>query len=191
MILQARDKKILEFIEKFKVATTSQIEKEFFIKHKQSARLARRRLKKLYDAKLIKRERSHINYEYVYYFEKPKQIRHQVLVVGFYQAVKKHGKIIEFTPEKGMGGIRPDAVCKIAKNNHLHLFCIEVELSNNGFNQDKYEQFYISREYKKWFPVFPKVIIVSDKKINVTPSKIKYIQISTDMEGIESIFNKE
>lgn len=188
MILQERDEKILEFIKKFKVVTTSQIEKEFFSKHKQSARLARRRLKKLYDAKLIKRERSHINYEYVYYFEKPKQIRHQILVVDFYQAVKQYGRIIEFTPEKSMANIRSDAICKIARNNQLHLFCVEVELSNNGFNQDKYEDFYISREYKKWFQVFPKVVVVSDKKVNIHPSKIRYIQLSTEMEGIESIF---
>jgi len=170
------------------VATTSQIEKEFFSEHKQSVRLARRRLKKLYDAKLLKRERSHVNYEYVYYLQKPSQIRHQLLVVDFYQKIKKYGTIMEFAPEKSMGDIRPDAVCKIVKNNQLHLFCVEVELSNNGFDQEKYEAFYYSRKYQEWFLVFPKVIIISDKKTNIAPSKIRFIQLSTEMKYMESIF---
>ena len=87
-----------------------------------------------------------------------------------------------------MGDLRPDAFCKIAKDNQLHLFCVEVELSNNGFNQEKYEGFYFSREYKKWIPVFPKVIIISDKRINIIPSKIRYIKLSTEMKNIENIF---
>lgn len=188
MILQERDKKILEFVEKFKVVTTSHIEKEFFAGNKQSARIARRRLKKLYDNKFLKRERNNINAEYIYYFRKPIQIRHQLLVIDFYQAIKKYGKIIEFTPEKTMEDIRPDAVCKIARDNHLHLFCVEIELSNNTFNQTKYEQFYASREYKKWFQVFPKVIIISNRIINIKESKIKFIQISTDLIEIQKIF---
>lgn len=188
MILQERDKAILDFIERFKAATTSQIAREFFHSNSQAEALARRRLKKLCDEKLLKRERNNINAEYVYYTKKSAQMAHQLILVDFYLQIKRYGQLIEFTPEKVMGDIRSDAVCKIVRGNLLHLFCVEVELSNNNFNQQKYETFYSTREYKKWFEVFPKIIIICDKNIKVEPSRLRFVQVPTTLEGLEVIF---
>lgn len=98
------------------------------------------------------------------------------------------GRLIEFTLEKSMGELRPDAVCRIAKGNQLHIICAEIERSNNKFNQDKYEKFYRSREYRKYFEVFPKVIVICDRQINFNQSMIKYFQLPASMDGIERTF---
>lgn len=191
-MIQDRDRAIFDFLGKFKVATTSQIEREFFMKQqqKQSLWLAQRRLKKLHEAKYLVRQRNHLNDEYAYSLKKYKQIDHQVALVEFYLTLKKYGRINEFTPEKTMGDIRPDAVCEIyVPQKGTYFFCVEVEMSNNRFNQDKYEKFYYSRAYKKWFPVtFPKIVIICDRTIKIKPSRVNYVQIPTNLKGIEKIF---
>jgi hypothetical protein len=91
-----------------------------------------------------------------------------------------------------LGALRPDAVIHYEYQNQLHWFFLEAQL-NNQFNQQKYEDYYNSREWTKIFSrnnisSFPKVLIVSPRKPLLQASRIRFIHLPLDLEGMEDIF---
>lgn len=122
-----RDNLIIEFLEKFKVATTTQIKDLFF----PSINTCRRRLKKLYDMKKIKRTRDNINKDYIYFLKEPKQLKHSLAIVNFYTNIYKKYKITNYRIEPNLGSIQPDMLFTfIDEYNKHHIAFLEVELSN-------------------------------------------------------------
>jgi predicted transcriptional regulator len=93
-----RDYLIIEFLEKFKVATTSQIKELFF----PSINTCRRRLKKLIEYKEIKRLRDNINRDYIYFIKEPKQLKHSLAVTDFYINMNKRYKMTNFKVEPNL-----------------------------------------------------------------------------------------
>lgn len=189
MILQKREKQLLNFIDTFGAASTSQLQRLFFtgMKEDSARKKAQCRLQLLHKNKYIKRDRSDINSEYIYFQKKTQFIDHQTLLVDVYLALKSFkGNLIEFIPEVVMGEIRPDAKAKFDDGEYTHVFLIEIH-RNHIFNQEKYETFYLTKTWKLFFQVFPKILIVSDKKITLKPSKLPYIQVPYSLEGIKRI----
>jgi hypothetical protein len=161
----------------------------FYKKCKQGANICRRRMYRMYVAKQVKRERSHLNTEYIYYMNKNNQFNHSLILTEFYVRLHEKGvEIDSFQVEQPYGNIRPDGMCICGYKGFTHYFFIEVHISNNKFNQEKYISYYGSLEWKKHFDVFPKVIIISDKKINLQPTNLKFIQIQTNFEDINKIW---
>ena len=78
-MITKRDLKVLNFIDEFKVATTSTIQELYY----PSLRVAQIRLKKLCENNDLKRERYHFTQEYIYYFNKTKQQRHDLILTNF------------------------------------------------------------------------------------------------------------
>jgi hypothetical protein len=165
-------------------ATTSQIYRLFYTPHKQGKLICRKDMTKLYKSKLVKRERSHLNTEYVYYMNKNNQFNHSLILTEFYVRLHELAEIDKFEVEQPYGNIRPDGMCICGYRGFTHYFFIEVHISNNKFNQDKYISYYGSLEWKKYFDVFPKVIVISDKKIDLKPTNLKFIQIPTNCENM-------
>lgn len=65
---------------------------------------------------------------------------------------------------------------------------MEVHLTNAQFNQEKYENFYVSGKYKQWYKVFRRVIIISYRGLKLQMSSIKYIQVPLSCKDVEIIF---
>ncbi len=173
-MLTTRDLRVIDFINEFKVASTSTIAKLFF----PSLVVCQRRLKYLFDNKELKRMRESLNNEYIYFKKRPKQLKHSLTVTEFYKYLSSKYDIVNFKIEPVLGDIRPDAVFGYTKNGKGYIGLLEVELSNKGFNYMKYEKFYSSERYKEFFPTMPSVFVVGDKAKIPSNSKINFIKVS-------------
>lgn len=185
MIVTERDKEVLIFINKFKIATTDTINELFY----PSLRVAQHRLKLLYENKLLKRDRDHFTSQYYYYTSKPKQLIHSLSLTNFYREINKFVEIKHFDNEfTYFEGIRPDGfLAAELPNGKKEIYFIEIERSNKP-DVEKYEELFKVGEWKKVFPKFPKVIFVTDKQV----SNSKYfdvIKINEDMRNIRGIIS--
>lgn len=191
MQIRRREKQVLDFIDTFKAASTSQLQKLFYSEIKDNAAkvYTQIRLKAMFDNGYIKRSRSDINSEYVYYYKKTPFLHHQVTLVNVYIKLQemKDIEILEFQPEFIIDDIRPDAKVMVDDGEYMHLFFVEIHRREQAFDQQKYEDFYSSKAWKKHFEAFPKVLIVSDKKVTLKESKIPYVVVPNTLEGIEKI----
>lgn len=136
-MLTKRDFEIIEFLESYKIATTTVLQYFFF----PSLSACQKRLLKLIQCKQIKRARDNITNEYLYYIKKPKQINHSLKVSELYMELSKRYEIKHFKIEVNLGSIRPDAVFGYIENGTSKIGFLEVELSNKEFNQNKYINF--------------------------------------------------
>lgn len=178
MIVTNRDKKVLAFLDEFRIATTDTIQELFY----PSLRVAQTRLKLLYDNKLIKRDRDHFTSQYYYYIKKPKQLRHDLLLTNFYREINKLADIELFKKEFTVDNIRADGLIAYKRNKRYIAFA-EVQIANTPLDILKYEKLYKSNQYKKYFPTFPFIYAITDKKI--PSSSLKIIQINEDMSNIK------
>lgn len=174
-MVTSRDIEVKEFLQEYKVASTSTIALLFF----PSLSACQKRLKKLVDNKEIKRDRDSITNEYIYYIKRPKQLKHSLLVTKFYGYISKQYKVATFKIEPVLDNIRPDAVFGFIKDDKKYIGLLEIEISNKGFNFAKYEKFYISEQYKSFYPVMPIIFIVSNKIIKIPKSNINYVLLDT------------
>lgn len=176
-MITKRDQDIINFIEEFHAATTSQIKRLFFAG--TSTRYARKRLQYLYENKFLMRMRSTINNDYAYYVKKRsllQQTHHDLIRAELYTHIKEHYKLLEWNNEMPIENIRPDALAYIERGIPL---LIEIHLSNR-FNFDKYK-----KDFLPLFGISPRIIVVTDKNIRIPDSR--YRMVRTDMQGIESI----
>jgi hypothetical protein len=107
------------------------------------------------------------------------------MLTDFYGRVSKCVKVEFFKLEPIYDYIRPDALMGYSINGKKYIAFAEIELSNKGFDIYKYEKFYNSGDYKKFFPVFPRIVAITDKKI--LPTNLNLIKISTDLSDIHNI----
>ncbi|MBS4538234.1 hypothetical protein GOQ27_07150 [Clostridium sp. D2Q-11] len=177
-----RDRKVIEFIEKFNVATTNIVAELFY----PSLRVAQNRLKRLTEDKVLKRDRDHFTNQYLYYLKKPKQLNHCLLLVEFYQKVSKYVDIEYYDKEVTIENLRADGLMIYRYRSKKYIAFIEVQISNIPVDIDKYRKLYLSEKYKKYFPVFPKLIVISNKKMPDNQD-FKIIKISEDLNNIQDI----
>lgn len=179
MVVTERDKKVIGFIEEFKVATTDTIHELFY----PSLKVAQRRLRLLTENNLLKRDRDHFTAQYYYYINKSRQLRHSLLLTDFYRELNKRVKIKLFRKEFPIEDIRPDGLVIYEVEDKNYIACVEVELSNTP-DIGKYERLYKGEAYKKYFNgVFPLIYYVTNKDIPTTTLKV--IKISEDMSNFK------
>jgi hypothetical protein len=178
-----RDRQIVEFIDDYKVATTSTIAELFF----PSVEACYKRLQVLNANNQIKRIRDSINNEYIYYKKLPKQIKHSLMVSNFYRELHKLAEVANFKIEPDMGEIQPDAVFGYKYRGKNYLGLLEVEISHKGFNYAKYEKFYSSGSYQKYLMVMPTIFVVGDSVKLPDRTNIKYLVIKTDFSNLKAI----
>lgn len=158
-ILTTRDMEVVEFVKKYKVATTGIIQKVFF----PSIKTCRRRLKLLVEAKQLKHIRDSINAEYIYYVKPPKQFKHALAVVSVYANLNKKYIIQSFTLEPVLGKIRPDAMFAYIDRGYSKIGFLEVEISHKAPNIKKYQEFNGIIEEGKKIDKFTLFIFQHDK----------------------------
>jgi len=172
-MITRRDQDVIKILDRFKAAKTSTICELFY----GSYRVCTRRLSKLTQEGVIKRERDGWSSEYIYYIKRPKQMRHSILLTDFYRELHKIADIKKFIPEPVFSNIRPDAVVGFVLGRS-RLALVEVEISNKGFDRKKYDAF----DWTKYFPVEPELIVISDRKAE---TRFKTTVVSTRLTNID------
>ncbi len=178
-MITSRDKKVVEFIERFKIANTSTIHELFY----PSLRVTQNRLKVLVDHGEVKRSRSHINMEYLYYIKKPRQLKHSLLLTDFYRELNKIVNVVDFKNELAIEHLRCDGFVAYKVNERGYIAFIEVEISNKGLDIGKYKKLLDTGLYKAYFPTFPKLIAITNKSI-LDIKEFEIIQIKEDLSNI-------
>ena len=184
--LQDRDLKLIEFLNNNKCATTETLSHIFF---NGSLRACQHRLKKLADIGEIKAFRENILTQNIYYTKrKPTSYKHALKVTQFIGELYKHDiEILKSKVPYKLGNIIADALFVVRINGDVKILFLEVELQKY-FNLDKYNELYYSRIWREVFPVFPSIVVVSDKKVN-TDNKFNIVKIDTEFKNINNIFN--
>lgn len=181
-----RDKELFRLLEANRALNTDQIQLLLFkdnIPH-----TTRRRLKKLTEAKRVKRDRLSINEPYFYYLDKkPGQIEHVLGVSWIYtwvcSSLSGITQLYGFEREVTYKTLRPDAlICvKSAWSKSFSFFYGEFDIteSGNDFGEKvrRYNEFYNSGEYLKmwWVPLakrFPIIRVVTTGKVDSLLKKI-------------------
>lgn len=183
-MITKRDQDILNFIEEFHAATSSQINRLFFAN--TSYRYGLKRLHYLYSQGFIHRRRSTINNDYAYYINNKsllQQLHHDLIRAELYSHINNTFKVLQWNNEAPVSSIRPDALCYIENHGIVFPVLVEVHL-NNKFNFDKYKGI----DFVNLFGVPPRVLICTDRKVTIQSMQgIKFKVIGFDMAGLDSI----
>lgn len=158
-MLTTRDFDVIDFVKEFRVADTDIISDLFF----PSLQMCQRRLKIIVDNNKLHRARDSINQKYIYYQKVPKQLNHSLLVTKFYHKLNTLSDVPKFKVEPIYDNIRPDAAFVYLSNGTYKVGLLEVELSNKGFDWNKYIRFCSNDNYKQFMTLPPTIFIVSNK----------------------------
>lgn len=169
--LQQRDLDLIDFIKNVVVADTETLYKIFF-KDTCSLRTCQERLTKLTNAGYIKRWRNSHFEEYIYYInKKPSSYLHKIKFSQLIAEMKEQNiEIIKCKTPLKLFNIIADGFI-VYKDNGIKMAFVEVERTKY-FNEEKYNQLYYSREWKKNFNEFPDIWIITDKNVKVKNSRL-------------------
>ena len=182
--LQARDKEIIEFLNTCKCADTQTLANIFF---NGGLRTTQVRLQKLKCNDYIKAFRPGLLEQNIYYIKnKPKSYKHALKVTQFIGELHKLGiEIIKYKVPYKISNIIADGLLVIKINGDVKILFLEAELQKY-FNLTKYQDLYYSRAWKEVFPIFPSIVVVTDKKIE-TDNKFNIVKVDTEFKNIESL----
>lgn len=182
IILTDRDKEIIQFLKDFKVATTTTISQIYF---NSSIRPCQRRLKYLSEHGYIKSYQETVITEKIHYAKrKPINLKHALVLSEFIAKLKiQNIEILKYKVPYQISNIIADAFIAIRINNQNYIYFVEVE-NTKKFNLDKYEKLYYSRIWKETFPIFPNILVITDKKINRN-EKLNIIDIKLDLSNLK------
>lgn len=159
IVLTERDNQIIEFLNTYKCATTSTISDLFF---NGSRRPTTRRLKHLKEHGFIKSSQEFVSVEQIHYInKKPTQLKHSCLCSKFVCMMKLNYNILKEKIEFKISNIRADILLITDKPE---IYLVEICITKQ-FDLNKYINLKNSLEWKGYFPLFPKIIVVSDKPV--------------------------
>lgn len=182
IILTDRDKEIIQFLKDFKVATTTTISDLYF---NSSLRPCQRRLKYLCEHGYIKSYQQNVITEKLHYVrKKPVNLKHALILSEFISKLKLNNiEVLKYKVPYKLDNVIADAFIAIRVNNNNLIYFVEVE-NTKQFNLEKYEKLYYSRNWKEVFPIFPGIIVISDKIIKVN-NKFNIISIKLNLSDLE------
>lgn len=180
--LQDRDIQIIEFLNNNKCADTESLSHIFF---NSSLRACQHRLKKLVVNGDIKAFRENILSSNIYYTKrKPTSYKHAIKVTQFIAELKKLNiEIIKYRVPYKLGNLIADGLFIIRLNGDIKILFLEVELTKY-FDLDKYLELYYSRKYKEKFPIMPRILVITDKKVK-TDNKLDITVCKLDLSNLE------
>lgn len=182
--LQQRDLDLIDFIKNVVVADTDTLYKVFF-KDTCSLRTCQERLTKLTNAGYIKRWRNSHFEEYIYYInKKPTSYLHKIKFSQLIAKMKEQNiEIIKYKTPLKFFNIIADGFL-VYKDNGLKMAFIEVERTKY-FNEEKYNQLYYSREWKKNFNEFPDIWVITDKNIKINNNRLNVKLFKLDLSDFK------
>ena len=183
IVITERDKQIIDFLSEYKCATTSTLAIIFF---NGSKRPTTRRLKLLREHGLINSAQEFVCLEQIHYInKKPKQIKHTIIETNFISKLYENKiEILKLKKEFKIGNVRCDLLLVTKINNNALIYFIEV-CNTKPFDTNKYIRLKDSNYWKEYFPVFPSIIVISDKPVNNS----KYLNIISLNLSLDN-FNK-
>lgn len=183
IVITDRDKEIIQFLKDFKVASTNTISDLFF---NSSLRPCQRRLKYLCEHGYINSYQENVITEKIHYLKKkPTNLQHALILSEFISKLKINKiEVIKYKVPYKLENIIADAFIAIRINNKNLIYFVEVE-NTKQFDLEKYEKLYYSRNWKDIFPIFPGIIVISDKPIKVN-NKFNIISIRLNLNDIDS-----
>ncbi|MCU9808383.1 replication-relaxation family protein [Paraclostridium sp. AKS46] len=186
IVLTDRDKEIIQFLKDFKCATTATISNMFF---NSSLRPCQRRLKYLCEHGYINSYQENVITEKIHYVgRKPINLKHALILSEFIAKLKINNiEILKYKVPFKIENLIADAFIAIKKDNKNYIYFVEVE-NTKQFNLSKYEQLYYNRAWKDVFPVFPGIIVISDRKVNKNDI-FNIIDIKLDLSNFKNIEN--
>lgn len=182
MIITERDEKIREFLLEVTVADTKSLSILFF---NGSLRACQNRLKKLVDIKYIKCFREGIPGQNIFYIgRKPKSWKHKIVFSQLLGVLQLNEiKILKYRTPLKICNVIADGFIAINENGINKIYLIEVERTKN-FNVNKYIDLYYSRKWKDLFPIFPSILVITDKKIEVN-DKLNIKKCKLDLSDLK------
>ena len=189
IVLQERDKEIIQFLKDFKCASTSTLNKLYF-SNNNSVRSCQRRLKLLETWGYIKGYQENVISEKWYYIrKKPTNFKHALKLSEFIGELKAHGiELIKHKTPFKISNLIADSFIAIRYNNKNYIYFVEVEMGTKSFNNQKYDDLYMSRKYKDYFPIFPTVVVIANSKVKINDN-YKVINIKLDLNNLKDILN--
>lgn len=182
IILTGRDKEIIQFLKDFKVATTTTISDLYF---NSSLRPCQRRLKYLCEHGYIKSYQENVISEKIHYVKrKPINIKHALILSQFIAQLKINNiEILKYKVPYKLDNVIADAFIAMRINNKNNIYFVEVE-NTKKFDLDKYEKLYYSRSWKEIFPIFPSIIVITNKKVDIN-NKFDIIEIKLNLSDLK------
>lgn len=160
--LSDRDKLILNFIEQYGGITINQAANMFFSKYKYGYDQARRRLRTMYQNKVVKRFKADTNSEVQYYFNKPNSI-HKSKLLDVYTTLNNIGNVVEFQRELKIGNRKIDGFIEFEVEDQecisTYPLIIEVDYTHNT-SLEKLKEIYYSNYFQADYDSFPSVLVI-------------------------------
>ena len=196
IMIMDRDKLIIAHLEKYKYATIDQLEKIFFKVQKNSYNIARRRMAEIIDAGYALRIRDPEINKVVYIYNDGKTKtpnRHRLLTLDALSNLHQLGfSVKEFEVEKSWndGKVRSDAftVFTLENTKNRYQYFIEVHLSNNDCNLEKYDILYETNEVQEYLGrnVYPRILLVTEKDVDYSTNYCKVVKVNTNFDELVS-----
>ncbi len=199
ILITDRDQKILRYMEEYKYGTIEQLKKVFCTHQDSGYNIIRRRMTEIHKCDYIKIERDKNTNKLIYVWNEKKlnlPTRHRMLVLDVMANLYVLGaEIQQFDIEKMWmdGKIRSDAFTVFTangnSNKHRYQYFVEVHLSNNPHNLEKYDSLYESGEVQTYLGrnTYPRVLLVTDRRFNINLKYTKVVTFNTRLDGFLGI----
>ena len=159
-----RDMRIKEFLQEVGVADSKTLHALFF--PNTTMRNAQKRLKQLVDTKYIKCYRKDVISQNVYFVKKPGNIPHKIKFSQLLAEIEnKNIELLKYKCPYKIGDIIADGLIVIRDNGKVKVYFVEAERTKK-LDVSKYENLYYSRAWKEVFPVMPRILCITDKRID-------------------------
>ncbi len=189
--MEARDKKVVDFIHTFELCRREHIKDLFFSEVHQN--ICMRRLKKLADNEHIQRVKLEGNVFVYYANRKPSKrlLTHDMYITDLVVKMLKEGyEILEFKKSFMIGNIISDAYIKyIDPAGITRHMVLEIQLHNKVEDCiNKYKDFknIILDNRKDWNSI-PRIICITNMKQRVELKGLKVLYDTTEMQNINDI----
>lgn len=190
MVLNDRDKKLLQFITDYKSLSIKQASNIIFNGTYVSAR---RRLAQLEERGLLKSAINKVNGEKIYYKDKLLKM-HELLLLDFISKVYElGGEIFTFktTPHYLGGDIVADAYVEVLYNDKVYFILLEIDYTHETslIKMKEYERLYKSGELQKnCMGEFPRILIARvSESIRYNSYNFPVIYTNLEFENVERL----
>ena len=180
-MLQERDWRVINFLERFGAATTGQIKELYFpaVSFVRARDCLRRIVK---ESAFVQLDKEMLR-ENVFYIGKKTQVKHKLVVTEFFRRLfTGPGTLIRFEPEHTIDRVRADAYVEYLYNGYDYRFMVEVQLSASKPDYDKYIRLFRSREWD----IIPRIVLISDRRWALHP-ELDIVRIPSSCDGWETI----
>lgn len=189
--MEARDKKVVDFINTFGLCRREHIKELYFSEVHQN--ICMRRLKKLSDDEHIKRIKLEGNIFVYYSNKKPSKrlLRHDMYITDLIVKMIKQGyEIIDFKRSLVIGNIISDAYIRYKDTEGKTRHCVvEIQLNNRVADCiNKYKRFKdIILDSKVDWNTIPRIICITDMQQRVELKGLKVLYDNTEMNNLDEI----